>query len=86
MVAIGDSILTFSKLQSTLFEIANILNRRPIGIKPASNIELGRYLCPNDLLLGRCTGGVPSGIVDQDPSFHGIMDFNDNIVNAFWKK
>ena len=86
VVAIGDSILTFSKLQSTLFEIANILNRRPIGIKPVSNIELGRYLCPNDLLLGRSTGGVPSGIIDQDPSFQDIMDFNDNIVNAFWKK
>ena len=29
---------------------------------------------------------MPSGIVDQDLSFQDIMDFNDNIVNAFWKK
>ena len=80
------TVLTFSKLQTTLFEISNILNQRPIGIKPALNIELGRYLCPNDLLLGRSTGGTPSGKIDENPSFKDIIDFNDKIVNAFWKK
>ena len=86
LVVIGDSILTFSKLQVTLFKISNIWNQRPIGIKPASNIELGKYLCPNDLLLGRSTGQAPSGSANKNPSFQEIIVFKDHIVSAFWKK
>ena len=85
-VAIGDSVLTFSRLQTTLFEISNLLNQRPIGIKPAGDIELGRYLCPNDLLLGRTSGHAPSGNLDENPSFQNILDFNCSIVDAFWRK
>ena len=29
--SIGDSILTFSELQTVLYEVANLLNERPIG-------------------------------------------------------
>ena len=86
VVAIGDSVLTFSKLQTTLFEMANVLNQRPIGIKPAFNIDLGKYLCPNDLLLGRSSGAVPSGKWSDKASFRDIMDFNDNMVKAFLEK
>ena len=86
ILSIGDSILTFSQLQSTLFEIANILNQRPIGIKPGNDIELGKYLCPNDLLLGRTTGNAPSYSTNDTPSFESILDFNDKIVDSFWKK
>ena len=52
--AIGESILTFSELQTVLFEVANLINERPIGRHPRSP-EDGSYLCPNDLLLGRST-------------------------------
>ena len=52
-IVIGDSRFTFSEMQTVLFEVANLLNERPIGIKPGQDIELGTYLCPNDLLLGR---------------------------------
>ena len=43
------NILTFSELQTVLFEYCNIMNERLIGIKNASHA----YFCPNDLLLGR---------------------------------
>ncbi|PFX25807.1 hypothetical protein AWC38_SpisGene9564 [Stylophora pistillata] len=49
--SVGENALTFSELQSVLFEIANLLNERPIGRHPTSP-EDGTYLCPNDLLLG----------------------------------
>ena len=62
------------------------MNQRPIGIKPGNDIELGKYLCPNDLLLGRTTGYAPSCSMDETPSFKSILDFNDQIVNSFWKK
>ncbi|XP_068214788.1 uncharacterized protein [Palaemon carinicauda] len=58
---IGTTILTFSDLQTTFFEIANLMNERPIGLKPGMDVELGTYLCPNNLLLGRASNKVPSG-------------------------
>ena len=86
IIAIGDSVLTYSQLQSTLFEVGNILNQRPIGIKPSNDIELGKYLCPNDLLLGRTTGHAPLYKVENCPSYESILNFNDKIVDLFWKK
>ena len=41
--AIGESILTFSELHTALFEVANLINKRPIGRHPRSP-EDGSYL------------------------------------------
>lgn len=60
-IAIGDSKLTFGEFQTVLFEVANLLNERPIGMKPGGDVELGSYLCPNELLLGRASVKVPGG-------------------------
>lgn len=56
--AIGSAVMTFSELQTALFEIGNLLNERPIGTKNCDPVE-GTYLCPNDLLLGRASSRVP---------------------------
>jgi hypothetical protein len=40
---------TFSELQTVMFEVANLLNERPIGTKETDHNE-GSYLCPNDLI------------------------------------
>ncbi|XP_045105485.1 uncharacterized protein LOC123500995 [Portunus trituberculatus] len=85
-VAIGDNVLTFSKLQTTLFEISNILNERPIGIKPGCDPELGKYLCPNDLLLGRTSNKAPKGVFEHFPSHESRLQFHQRIVDSFWKK
>ncbi|XP_071525744.1 uncharacterized protein [Panulirus ornatus] len=85
-VAIGESILTFSKLQTTLFDIANILNERPIGIKPGCDPEFGRYLCPNDLLLGCTSNKAPKGVFEYFPSHESRLKFHQRIVDSFWKK
>ena len=52
-IVIGDFRLTFGEPQTVLFETANRLNDRPIGMKSGVDIEMSSYLCPNDLLLGR---------------------------------
>ena len=59
-IAIGDQALTFSEMQTVLFEIANLVNSRPIGRHPTS-VEDGSYLSPNDLLLGRSSKRIPAG-------------------------
>lgn len=60
--AIGDSVLTFGELQTVLYEVANLMNKRPIGVKSSICIDLGTYLCPNEMLLGRTS--VPNGGLD----------------------
>nr|XP_027232842.1 uncharacterized protein LOC113824303 [Penaeus vannamei] len=59
---IGNATLTFGELQTVMFEIANILNERPIGMKNGSSAVQGSYLCPNDLILGRASVKAPEGI------------------------
>jgi len=58
--------MTFSEHQTVCFEVANLVNERPIGRHPTSPDD-GTYLCPNDLLLGRATSQVPSGAF-REPS------------------
>lgn len=85
-IAIGDSKLIFGEFQTVLFEVANLLNERPIGMKPGGDVELGSYLCPNELLLGRASAKVPGGNLVVEESHQGRLDFIDRIVNGFWKK
>ena len=63
-MSIGNNVLSFNELLTSVYEIANLLNERPIGIKPGNDIGLGSYLCSNDLLLGRNNRHVPKGIFD----------------------
>ena len=63
-VVVGESVLSFSELQTVMFEAAQLINQRPIGLLPGSPDE-GTYLCPNDLLLGRATPNIPQGKKSQ---------------------
>ena len=51
MVAVGESVVTFSESQTVFFEAASLVNEGSIGRHPTSP-EDGTYLCPKDLLLG----------------------------------
>ena len=82
----GDSVLPYADLQTILFQIANRLNDRPIGMKPGYDLELGQYLCPNDLLLGRSTINPISGT--HDASFNPEKRFKHltAVIDSFWKR
>ena len=83
--AIGTSVMTFSELQTVLFEVGNLLNERPIGTKNCDPVE-GTYLCPNDLLLGRASSRVPVGNWNtcSDPRIR--WKFVQRIIDTFWKR
>ena len=83
--AISDHVMTFSELQTVGFEVANLVNERPIGRHPTSPDD-GTYLSPNDLLLGRATSRVPSGPFRESSNPRQRFKFVENAVNYFWKK
>lgn len=58
--AIGEQVLTPLELSTCLLEVGNLVNQRPIGRVP-NDPDNGKYLCPNDMLLGRATSEVPQG-------------------------
>lgn len=84
-VSIGESKLSFAELQTVLFEVANLLNERPIGLKPGSDVNAGSYLCPNELLLGRASNHAPVGMW-LEGDYNKRRDFLSNITTAFWRK
>ena len=86
MIYVGNNILSFSELLTAFYEIANLLNERPIGIKPGNDLSLGSYLCPNDLILGRNNNQVPREVFDESRCIFKRYQFINQIVNSFWKK
>ena len=83
--SIGENVMTFSELLTCIFEAAELVNERPIGMHP-SNPDDGTYLCPNDMLLGRSTSKVPQGPFLERTSYQYRFDFIQSIVEAFWKR
>ena len=45
-------------VNTILYEVASLINERPIGRKP-NQADDGSYLCPNDVLLGRSSTKLP---------------------------
>ena len=84
-IAIGSQVLTFSEMQTVLYEAGNLLNERPIGRKPSA-VEDGAYLCPNDLLLGRSTRQISGGPFNMPSSQYARYRFTQKIITAFWVK
>ena len=77
--------LSYNELLTIFFESANLVNERPIGTKPSENQDF-TYLCPNDLLLGRSTSRVPSGLFNESKSLIKRFIFIQSLIDSFWKK
>ena len=82
---IAPHIFTFSQLQTAMFEIANIINSRPIGIISGSDPSDPQPLTPNDLLLGRSSGEVPQGPFDSGKSITKRFRFMQQLVDEWWQ-
>ena len=84
-VVIGDQVLSFSELQTTLFEVSQIVNQRPIG-RILTETDDDKYICPNDLIIGRASPNVPQGPFKDRQSLKHRFDFIQRLVNQFWKR
>ena len=91
MHAMGDTKLSLNEMNTMMAEISNLVNERPIGMKPNTHTD-PEYLSPNSLFLGRCSDRISSG------PFQSEEVFTDNpnkvqsrfllvqaITNQFWK-
>ena len=81
---VGPHTFTFSQLQTIFFEVANIVNSRPIGCISRSDPDDPQPLTPNDLLLGRSTGEVPQGPFDSGKSLTKRFRFLQQVVTDWW--
>ena len=91
MKSIGVQILSLNELNTLLAETAQLVNERPIGLKPNENVD-SNFLSPNSLLLGRssdriCSGPFsPNGQLWSDPkSFTNRFLLVQAIVDQFWR-
>ncbi len=84
-VSVGESILSFSELQTFVFEASELVNERPIGNHPSDPSDCV-YLSPNDLLLGRASSRIPQGPFRERTSNKYRFDFVQQIVDTFWKR
>ena len=83
--AIGEQALSFAELQTVHFEVAALMNERPIGIHPAHPDD-EPYLCPNHLLLGRASARTPTGPFVESGSLRQRFSLVQSIVDSFWKR
>ena len=88
---LGDTRLTLNETFTMLAEITNLINERPIGIKPCDKSGTD-YLSPNSLLLGRSSSRIASGPFEADKVFTDDPKAAASrfllvqaIVNQFWK-
>ena len=84
-IAVGDSVLSFSELQTAMMEAAQLVNQRPIGSTPTTPDD-GSYLCPNDLILGRASPTIPQGEFKTRNSNRHRLDYLQSIVTGFWRR
>ena len=89
--SMGEQVLSMNEMVTLMAEISNLVNQRPIGMKPNTNTH-PEFLSPNSLYLGRCSDRICSGpfqpkeLFNEDPK-HARNRFQlvQAITNQFWK-
>ena len=91
MKSVGEHVLSLNELNTLLAETAQLINERPIGLKPNEKVD-GSFLSPNSLLLGRssqriCSGpfGPKSQIWSDPSSFKDRFLLVQAIIDQFWR-
>ena len=88
-ISIHDQRLSVPELLTLAYEVANVLNERPIGGLPGPSSDIN-LLTPNSLLLGRATAKNPGGWQPEcktGPStrYNLIQELIDNFWNQWIK-
>ena len=91
MHALGDTKLSLNELNTMMAEISNLVNERPIGVKPNSRTD-PEFLSPNSLFLGRCSDRISLGpfvademFIDDPVKVNSRFLLVQAVTNQFWK-
>ena len=86
-LAVGNSILSFSELQTVVFEAAELVNERPLAISSTrGNDDLSPdYICPNQLLIVRASGRIPVGSWSNVSNIARRLKYVQEITEKFCK-
>ena len=89
--SMGDTKFSLNELFTLLDECANLVNERPIGVKPNSQTD-PEYLSPNSLLLGRSSDRISAGPFEAKVPYDGGLTSITSrfikvqrITDQFWK-
>ena len=69
-----------------LYEVANIINGRPIGIVTGTDPTCPMAITPNHLILERSTSEIPQGQLDGDMNVNRRYQFLQRLVEDWWKQ
>ena len=83
---IGQSVLTFAELQTVFFEVADVINSRPIGIVSGSDPMQPAPITPNHLILGRATSEAVQGSLCNTNNVNKRFRFIQTLVDDWWKR
>ena len=81
-ISIGNQRLSLPEMTTVLYQIANLMNERPLGTLPGHDSEIS-ILTPNSLLLGRSTASNPGGYESQ-PTLRSRITLVENTIRHFW--
>ena len=83
---IGQSVLTFAELQTVFFEVADVINSRPVGIVTGSDPMQPAPITPNHLILGRATSEAVQGSLYSTKDVNKRFRFLQSLVDDWWKR
>ena len=83
-ITIHNQRLSVPEILTLFYEVANVMNERPIGSLPGADSELN-MLTPNSLLLGRATAINPGGWQPEEASNVSRFNLIQNLADVFWK-
>ena len=83
--SVSNQRLSVPEFLTVCCEVSNLLNERPIGVKPSVDSTIN-VLTPNSLLLGRATASNPLGWQPYDASIVTRYHLVQSVVEDFWKR
>ena len=77
---------TISEVQTVLYQVAEIMNSRPLSKRPNVDPLDGGPVTPNHLLFGRATGESPIGDFDVKLNITKRTQMIEQVVADWWRK
>ena len=83
--SVGGTRMSITELLTVLYEVMQLMNQRPIGSTVKEDGE-SRFLCPNDLLLGRASAAIPSLPWNYKSKGEDRFKIVQAVIDSFWHR